>query len=118
MSRQRPWRAEHPDAVIVSRGTALGNPFRVYEHCKGSDWGVEDTGRFNMPLGHGWTKLGAIEAAIVFYRHAFDEAYPEFGTAREILLMSLRGRDIACWCPTTQPCHGDFLFELANGAQP
>ncbi len=27
MTRQRPWRADHPDAVIVDRRTRWGNPF-------------------------------------------------------------------------------------------
>jgi hypothetical protein len=29
-------------------------------------------------------------------------------------LPSLRGRDLACWCPLDQPCHADVLLELAN----
>lgn len=31
MTRQRPWRAEHPDAVIVARPSKWGNPF-IYRH--------------------------------------------------------------------------------------
>jgi hypothetical protein len=26
----------------------------------------------------------------------------------------LAGRDLACWCPLDQPCHADFLLDLAN----
>lgn len=26
----------------------------------------------------------------------------------------LRGKDLACWCPLDQPCHADFLLEIAN----
>jgi hypothetical protein len=26
----------------------------------------------------------------------------------------LAGKDLACWCPLDQPCHGDVLLELAN----
>lgn len=29
-------------------------------------------------------------------------------------LGSLRGRDLACWCPLDQPCHVDVLLEVAN----
>lgn len=29
----------------------------------------------------------------------------------------LAGRDLACWCPLDQPCHGDVLLELANGGE-
>lgn len=26
----------------------------------------------------------------------------------------LAGKDLACWCPVGQPCHGDVLLEVAN----
>ena len=26
----------------------------------------------------------------------------------------LRGKDLACWCATSQMCHGDILLEMAN----
>jgi hypothetical protein len=32
-------------------------------------------------------------------------------------LESLRGKNLACWCPLDQPCHADVLLELANGPQ-
>jgi hypothetical protein len=112
--RTKGWRMPE-GAVYVGRGTAYGNPFRIYEHCKGSDWGVEDTGRFFLPYGHGWTRIGAARAAVNLYRQELDAAYPEGSTAREILALNLRGRDLACWCPLDQPCHADVLLEVANG---
>ncbi len=30
------------------------------------------------------------------------------------LLPSLRGRNLACFCPLGKPCHADVLIELAN----
>jgi hypothetical protein len=30
------------------------------------------------------------------------------------LSVSLRGKDLACWCPLDQPCHADVLLEFAN----
>lgn len=35
MSRQRPWRSEHPDAVIVDRRTKWGNPYRLGDKSTG-----------------------------------------------------------------------------------
>jgi len=32
-------------------------------------------------------------------------------------LPSLRGKNLACWCPLDQPCHADVLLELANGPE-
>ena len=26
----------------------------------------------------------------------------------------LAGKDLMCWCPTSQPCHADVLLEIAN----
>lgn len=103
-------------AVFVGRGSHLGNPFRIYEHCKGvdGDWGVVDTGRLNSPMGHGWTREGAARVAVDEFRGVFDEVYPEGGTARFIVLVDLCGKDLACWCPSGSPCHGDFLLSLAN----
>ena len=31
---------------------------------------------------------------------------------------TLRGRDLACWCPLDRPCHADVLLELANKSEP
>lgn len=25
-----------------------------------------------------------------------------------------RGKDLACWCPVSSPCHADVLLRLAN----
>lgn len=30
------------------------------------------------------------------------------------LLPTLRGKDLACWCPLDEPCHADVLLDLAN----
>jgi hypothetical protein len=27
---------------------------------------------------------------------------------------TLRGKNLACWCPLDQPCHADVLLEIAN----
>ncbi|MGK9222269.1 MULTISPECIES: DUF4326 domain-containing protein [unclassified Microbacterium] len=113
LSRKKGWRKPE-NTVVVARGTVWGNPFRVTEHCRGADWGVEDTGRFNLPLGNGWTKAGAARFAVQCYQQAFDQAFPEGSTARWAMLQPLRGKNLACWCPLDQPCHADVLLELAN----
>lgn len=86
MSRQRPWRAENPDAVIVARPSKWGNPFRVR---KGRD----------------------VARAVEMFRTLLvaDERL------RERAVSELAGRDLACWCPLSDPCHADVLLEIANG---
>jgi hypothetical protein len=115
LSRKKGWRK--PDgAITVSRPHVLGNPFRVYEHCKGpgGDWGVENTGRLHAPMGHGWTRLGAHRAAVDAYRRLLNEEYPQGSTQRAILAMNYAGHDLACWCPLDMPCHADVLLEVVN----
>lgn len=71
-----------PNAVYVGRPTKWGNPFQVAE-------------------------LG-LETALAKYRAWLNEqlfADPAF-------LEPLREKDLACWCPLTQPCHADILLEF------
>lgn len=30
---------------------------------------------------------------------------------------TLRGKNLACWCPADMPCHADMLLELANASE-
>ncbi len=86
MSRQKPWRADNPDAVIVARPSKWGNPFPVLD--------------------------GGREVAVKAFRvHAVGVAQFTLARIRE----ELAGRDLACWCPLDEPCHADVLLEIANG---
>ncbi len=100
MSRQRPWRAENPDAVIVSRPSKWGNPFKVGEKLSVTSMGV--------PIG---TTMVADASIAVFLFRRYVEHY-------ELDLEPLRGKDLACWCRLDQPCHADVLLELANRPKP
>ena len=72
-------------AVYVGRPTRWGNPFSV-----------ERYGRYEAVRLHREWLLA--QPALVADVH------------RE-----LAGRDVACWCPLDQECHGDLLLEIANG---
>lgn len=102
MSRQRPWRAEYPDAVIVARPSKWGNPFKVGGVAMiESDWrGQRVTIEYDMTAA----------LAVELYRQRF------IYDAREIRA-ELAGRDLACWCPLGQPCHADVLLEIANAGE-
>lgn len=84
MTRRRPWRKDHPDAVIVARPSEWGNPY---------------------PLS-GFSREEAVKR---FRLHAEFMAREAPGW-----LAPLRGKNLACWCPLDQPCHADVLLELAN----
>jgi hypothetical protein len=92
MSRQHPWRADNPDAVIVARPSKWGNPFPVSP--RGRDHAV---GAFRALLRDGQARAHV--------------GYPEPDEIRD----ELAGKDLACWCALDQPCHADVLLELANG---
>ncbi|MDQ7877352.1 DUF4326 domain-containing protein [Microbacterium sp. QXD-8] len=119
MSRQRPWRAENPDAVIVSRPSRYGNPFSLTaEECEegenGNCYVVRREGR-RVSVGHLATVEEARAAAAREYREHLTSV-GDLGYTVDDVRRELGGRDLACWCPLDQPCHADVLLELANAA--
>lgn len=85
LRRTKGWRK--PDgAVVVARPTRWGNPFPVID--------------------------GDRDFAVVLYR-SWLTVHPDARSLRDDL-DSLRGKDLACWCPLDQPCHADILLEIAN----
>lgn len=104
MRRDRPWRADHPNAVIVARPTKWGNPFTIQA---AKDAGYRNP-RHMAVLGfrdwlHGdpWA-CGSASTYEPWRRKIWQD------------LAELQGKDLACWCPLDQPCHADVLMELAN----
>ncbi len=119
MSRQHPWRADHPDAVIVARPSKWGNPYTIKMM-------QEQIDRVSKELGIADSSLSARGMAVEAFRcdlkYGPDSAWWWPGPHMGILtilgaLEELRGKDLACWCPLDQPCHTDVLLELANGGR-
>ncbi|MDO3096772.1 DUF4326 domain-containing protein [Mycobacteroides abscessus] len=128
--RTRGWRMPE-GAIYVGRPTKFGNPFHAYKcDCCGY-WDVKDDNGVTYLVDHAYVRQVHIrndprtwtsqpEAAQEAVRlYAAELTYwlggrmknePGFRTAVE----SLRGRDLACWCPLDSPCHADVLLELAN----
>jgi hypothetical protein len=117
MSRQRPWRADNPDAVIVARPSKWGNEFEVWR-IRGYDWSAEvyDGERLQMLVKNFATAAEARRAAAEAYRAVILAGRRQWSlpTVDEVRA-ALAGRDLACWCPLDQPCHADVLLEIANG---
>jgi hypothetical protein len=85
LRRTKGWRK--PDgAVVIARPTKWGNP-----HRRGPEVAVEAVERYRADLLAGRLRI------------TVDDVQQE-----------LRGKDLACWCPPTRPCHGDVLLEIAN----
>ena len=86
LRRTKGWRL--PDnAVVVSRPTKWGNPFRIGVH-------------------------GTREECVRQFCKFIISDDPKAESLRRAL-PELRGRDLACWCPPG-PCHADVLIEMAN----
>lgn len=100
MTRQRPWRADNPDAVIVARPSRWGNPYRVDEYC--TDY--PDADLYEL-------RRMAVSDFRGMLQGKWGEERGDYPFVHE-----LAGRDLACWCPLDQPCHADVLLEVANGA--
>ncbi|MEO0955772.1 MAG: DUF4326 domain-containing protein [Pseudomonadota bacterium] len=88
MTRNKPWRADNPDAVIVDRTTKWGNPFKVGDPMPG------------MPD----QPMDAEDACQCF----------EICSIPELPVHELKGKDLACWCSPGSPCHADVLLKYAN----
>ena len=88
MTRNKPWRVDNPDAVIVARPTKWGNPFKIGEAIPGIPNEAADA-------------QDATDFFALF-------------TAPLLPVEELQGKDLACWCPLDQPCHADVLLRLAN----
>ena len=97
LSRAKGWRMP-PDTVKVDRSTIWGNPFVPMQPAPlGPSRGtlVRDTGH-----------------AFELYRESapFDADFAR--EARRVL----KGKNLACWCPLTDPdqCHAAVLLAIAN----
>lgn len=107
--RAKGWRMPK-GAVYVGRPGKFGNPFapRIIP-----GWAT-DSRRYAVEDFTRW-----ISHPDMFWRNTsggFGSAGESVERARALVegLPSLRGKDLACWCPVGQPCHGDVLLELAN----
>ena len=74
-------------AVYVGRGSKWGNPY--------VGAGPHDRKRMSQ-----------------LYAEYLDR--PEQRELVEAIREELRGKDLACWCPTEGPCHADVLLRIAN----
>jgi hypothetical protein len=77
-------RAPLHGAVLVTRGTRWGNPFRIEEYGRAE--------------------------ALRLYEQEYLPSRPEL-LAR---LPELRGKRLACYCSLDESCHADILARLAN----
>lgn len=88
------------EVINVARPSLWGNPFIV-----GEDGTRAECVRLFRVLIGGYVALttrATVDAQREFLNHAADH------------WKSLKGRNLACWCPAHAECHADVLLEVAN----
>jgi hypothetical protein len=94
-----------PNTRKVDRSTVFGNPFDSVKY------GVDDA----VNLHRAWLTEAFTDEQI-------EARYPSLvakhliARRRRVLasLHELRGKNLACWCSSSQACHADLLLELIN----
>lgn len=89
------------NTISIARPGRYGNPYRIVE---------TGTGLFNVYNGSmliAWaiSKDMALDLSL--------EKYEE-GLNHEEIKKELKGKNVACFCKTTERCHGDILLKIAN----
>jgi Domain of unknown function (DUF4326) len=103
LRRIKGWRKPE-GAVVVTRPTFWGNPFKPGDDLMTRQW--------RLPFGEVFGPVVRDQA------HAVEifACYARVTSGYEMLARhKLAGRDLACWCKLTDPCHADVLLEVTNG---
>ena len=113
--RTKGWR-KPPGAVYVGRGSEWGNPFPTHEPARDAHGDVIPGRKVEVRSAREAVNLYA--NMISPYRHhgktsGLDNLLISLAHMGEIQ-KQLRGKDLMCWCPLDQPCHADFLLQVAN----
>ena len=85
--------------VNVARPSPWGNPYRVTAELSAA----ESVAKFRAACDSG----DILEFVCERWSNCDDWTMEDW-------LRRLRGKNLACWCKTTEPCHADLLLELAN----
>ena len=111
--RTKGWRMP-PNTVCVTRPGKWGNPFYIINE-EGWPW-ITDSRDPSMPVLNsevakllGVEKVGWREAQlgiVELFRTQCVDNLPD--------LAPLRGKNLACFCKPTHPCHADVLLKIAN----
>jgi Domain of unknown function (DUF4326) len=97
LKRTKGWRKPE-GAVVVSRPTRWGNPFRV---------GAE----LDFPFSEVFGTVVRDQAHAVEIFAIYARITSGYGLLAQ---RELQGKDLACWCKPADPCHADVLLEVAN----
>lgn len=104
-------------AVYVGRISRWGNPWRIVgvhdTHFAFSDAADVIHVTSGASIGR-FDRIQRTPGTGAFYWAARQYQSELTDTDRTEIRGSLAGKTLACWCPETQPCHGDVLLAIAN----
>lgn len=144
LSREKGWRKPE-DAIVVSRPSKWGNPFRYrtpyglvrYRPSDPAQWDYE--GRISADgMRHDYyspdgtvteyhVRYATRAELVELYRRTLLDPTPSMRSSYPSragyflkvdtadIVRELKGADLACWCPLNEPCHADVLLGIANG---
>jgi hypothetical protein len=109
--RTKGWKMP-PGAVYVGRPTVFGNPWSIKDVLKDDSFVPEEVPAVCFKEFRGWVERG-LDTELCNEFPVYESLRPKL---ERLLaeLPTLRGKDLACWCPLGSPCHADVLLELAN----
>lgn len=125
--RSKGWKMP-PNTVSVTRPGRWENPFKVGGYFKiggrlggggaigaaSCDWMqriIWEPSDERAAVLEGYTLIKSREHAVAWFRRLADNWT---ASLRAECQRELAGRNLACWCPLSQPCHADVLLEIAN----
>jgi len=117
LRRVKGWRLP-PNAVVVSRPSRWGNMFRIGGLIRDPGYSGGPAHPYDGPLSPGVYDGFAIRRvrdradAVALFTAYIDFHDDEWSP--EVIRRELGGKDLACWCPLTEPCHRDPLMRIAN----
>ncbi|MGW4488405.1 DUF4326 domain-containing protein [Amycolatopsis sp. NPDC004368] len=99
------------NTVCVTRPSIYGNPFKIAVPYCGPTIRQANTPREAVNAFTDWIKRETLHHLM------WDRDLIAAHTALKAALArgDLRGKNLACWCALSQPCHVDVLLPLANG---
>lgn len=119
--RTKGWRMP-PNTISVCRPGIWGNPYR------GELFGLHlAIDLFRETASGGWNPSLVSGMSDYLARHAYElhtewcKRFRQKTGWMEVAFEaqhSLRGKNLACYCPLDKPCHADVLLELANQGVP
>jgi hypothetical protein len=101
LSRKKGWKLP-PNTVSVARPGRWGNPFSVVPDAEPG-----------TPVGTRYTAMPSVAEAVAAFRRWVEES-PEGQLLAAEARETLRGKNLACWCPLDGPCHAEVLLDIAN----